>query len=126
MRLGALDPTRDLNFVTDTVDGYIAVTSADEAVGREVNIASGSEVSIGELARTIIGIVNPQATIVSDDDRLRPEKSEVERLLGDNTLVKQLTGWESKVTLAEGLESTVAWFRDPANLARYKADIYNV
>jgi NAD dependent epimerase/dehydratase len=126
VRLGSLEPTRDLNYVTDTVAGIIAAASCDEAVGRDVNIASGREISIGDLARTIIGIVNPAARIVTDPQRLRPEGSEVERLLGDASLLRSLCGWEPSVTLEDGLARTVAWFRDPANLGRYKAGLYNV
>lgn len=124
--LGSLHPTRDLNFVSDTVDGFIAAASCDELVGRDVNIANGKEISIGDLAGALIDIMNPAARIVSDEDRLRPEKSEVERLLGSNALARETTGWEPKVALREGLERTVEWFSDPANLSRYKADIYNV
>jgi NAD dependent epimerase/dehydratase len=126
IRLGALSPTRDLTFVTDTVAGYLAIAACDAAIGREVNIASGREISIGDLAAAIIEIVEPSARVVSDDQRLRPHTSEVERLLGDATLARGLTGWEPKVSLPEGLERTVEWFRDPSNLSRYKSDIYNV
>ena len=126
IQLGSLEPTRDLNYVTDTVAGIIAAASCDEAIGREVNIANGREISIGDLARTIIDVVNPEARIVTDAARLRPGASEVERLLGDATLLRSLTGWEPAVSLREGLERTVEWFRDPANLGRYKAGLYNV
>lgn len=126
VHLGALGPTRDLSYVTDTVAGYIAVTSCDAAVGRDVNVASGREISIGDLARMLIEVVDPGAGIVADENRLRPEASEVERLLGDTGLVRELTGWEPLVPLREGLERTTEWFRDPANLSRYKWDLYNV
>jgi NAD dependent epimerase/dehydratase len=126
IRLGALAPTRDLNYVEDTCAGIIALAECDDAVGREVNVGSGTEISIGALAATIIEMVRPGAEVTSDGDRLRPEKSEVERLLADNTLIASLTGWAPKVDLAEGLERTVEWFRDPANLARYKWEIFNV
>jgi NAD dependent epimerase/dehydratase len=126
VRLGSLEPTRDLNYVTDTVAGIMAAASCDAAVGRDVNIASGREISIGDLARTIIGLVNPQARIVTDPQRLRPEGSEVERLLGDATLLRSLSGWAPSVSLEEGLARTVEWFQDPANLGRYKAGLYNV
>jgi len=126
VRLGALSPTRDLNFVSDTVAGYLAVASCDDAVGRDVNIASGREISIGDLAATIIELIAPEARIVSDEQRLRPDASEVERLLGDTTLLRELTAWEPRVSLREGLERTIEWFRDPANLSRYKWDLYNV
>jgi NAD dependent epimerase/dehydratase len=126
IKLGSLAPTRDLNFVKDTVAGYMAVTACDAAVGRDVNIANGREITIGDLAQTLIDLVNPAATIVQDEERLRPKGSEVERLLGDTRLVHELTGWEPKVSLRDGLKATIEWFSDPANLSRYKADIYNV
>lgn len=126
IRLGALHPTRDLNFVTDTCAGFIALARCDKAVGRTVNIGSGREISVGDLARLLIGLSGKKASIASDNARLRPAKSEVERLLCDNSLIKELTGWAPKYTLERGLAETVKWFRDPANLARYKWDIYNV
>lgn len=126
IKLGSLAPTRDLNFVTDTTAGFIAATESDGLVGRDVNIANGKEISIGELAQTLVDIVNPDARIVCDECRLRPERSEVERLLGSNQLMRAATGWEPAVSLREGLERTVEWFADPENLRRYKADIYNV
>ena len=126
IKLGALTPTRDLNYVTDTAAGFIALAQCDEVVGQTVNIANGKEIAVGDLAQTLIDIINPEARIVTDNIRMRPGKSEVERLLGDNTLISGLTGWEPTVSLREGLERTAAWFSDPANLSRYKSDIYNV
>jgi NAD dependent epimerase/dehydratase len=126
IRLGSLLPTRDLNYVSDTTAGLMALAACDDAVGREVNIGSGTEISIGDLARTLIDIVNPRARLVSHHERLRPETSEVERLLCDNTLIRALTAWSPQVPLREGLERTVTWFSQPDNLARYKPDAYNV
>ncbi len=126
IRLGSLRPTRDLNYVSDTAAGFIALAEADASVGRVVNVCNGKEISVGDLAHTLIGIVNPDARIVTDDERLRPADSEVERLLGDATLMRELTSWAPEVSLSEGLERTVEWFREPANLAGYKADLYNV
>lgn len=126
IKLGSLSPTRDLNYVTDTAAGFIELAKADAAVGRTVNVCTGKEISVGDLAATLIDIVNPDARVVTDQQRLRPSASEVERLLGDNALMTDLTGWEPSVSLREGLERTVTWFSDPANLAQYKADIYNV
>lgn len=126
IRLGSLHPTRDLNYVEDTCAGMIALAECDGAIGREVNIGSGREITVGDLAATLIEMIRPGTRIVSSDERLRPEKSEVERLLADNTLIKSLTSWAPAVTLEEGLARTVEWFRDPANLARYKWEIYNV
>jgi len=126
IELGSLHPTRDLNFVEDTCAGIIALAECDEAIGREVNIGSGREISIGDLAAHLVETVRPGTRIVSADERLRPEKSEVERLLADIGLIRSLTEWEPRFTLEEGLARTVEWFRDPANLAGYRADRYNV
>ncbi|HET6351103.1 MAG TPA: NAD-dependent 4,6-dehydratase LegB [Coriobacteriia bacterium] len=126
IKLGSLHPTRDLNFAKDTVAGMIALTECDEAIGRDVNIGSGREITVGELAQLLIDMVRPGTEIISSDERLRPEKSEVERLLADTTLIKSLTDWAPKYTLEEGLAETIEWFSDPANLSRYRWDIYNV
>ncbi|MDO8963194.1 MAG: NAD-dependent 4,6-dehydratase LegB [Coriobacteriia bacterium] len=126
VRLGALTPTRDLNYVTDTCAGYIAAVSCDDSVGREINVSNGKEISIGDLATMLIDIINPAARIASDEQRMRPEASEVERLLGSTRLLHELTGWEPAISLRDGLERTTEWFRDPVNLSRYKWDIYNV
>ena len=126
IRLGALSPTRDLTFVEDTASGLAALAACPAAVGREVNVGSGAEIAMGRLAETLIALVNPAARLVSDEQRLRPEKSEVDRLLCDAGLVAELTGWRPRVPLREGLERTVEWFRDKTDLSRYKADIYNV
>ena len=126
IHLGSLHPTRDLNYVSDTCKGFIALAECDDAIGKEVNIGSGQEISIGDLANKIISMVNPDARVISEDSRKRPENSEVERLLCDNTLIKNLTGWSPKVSIKEGLINTIEWFKNKENLARYKADIYNV
>ncbi|MDO8848024.1 MAG: GDP-mannose 4,6-dehydratase [Coriobacteriia bacterium] len=126
IQLGSLHPTRDLNYVTDTCAGMIALTECDAAIGREVNIGTGREITVGALAEALIAAVRPGTGIVSADERQRPEKSEVERLLADNRLITEITGWAPQVTLEEGLQRTVEWFSDPANLARYKWGIYNV
>ncbi|SDK15526.1 NAD dependent epimerase/dehydratase, LLPSF_EDH_00030 family [Catalinimonas alkaloidigena] len=126
IKLGALTPTRDLLFVKDTVAGFTALACAEGALGKQLNLATQREVSIGELAQTLIDLINPQAFIQEDRSRLRPAASEVERLLGDATLTTQLTGWRPRHTLAEGLSKTIDWFREQHNLSRYKADIYNV
>ncbi|RZK45839.1 MAG: NAD-dependent epimerase/dehydratase family protein [Pedobacter sp.] len=124
--LGSLHPTRDLLFVKDTVAGFAAVLNSDKVAGQELNIATQQEITIGDLAQSLINIINPSARIISDDIRLRPEKSEVERLLGSNEKIKSLTGWQPSYTLEKGLQATVEWFSDKANLNRYKADLYNV
>lgn len=126
IKLGALRPTRDLNYVTDTCAGFIALAKCDAAIGRAVNIGSGREIAVGDLAELIISASGKKAVLVSESLRKRPAKSEVERLLADNTLIKELTGWAPKVSLEKGLLKTLAWFREPANLKRYKWDTYNV
>lgn len=126
IKLGSLDPTRDLNYVQDICEGFIALAKGDVAVGKVVNIGSGQEISIGKLGEMIIKLINKDAVIVSEDIRKRPQKSEVERLVCDNGLIKELTGWESKVNLTEGLLRTIRWFKNKDNLNRYKWDIYNV
>ncbi len=126
LKLGSLAPTRDFNYVKDTVQGFIALATCDEAVGQEVNIATNSEVSVGDIAQVLIDELNPSAKIVTEDDRLRPDASEVFRLIGDNTLIKSLTDWTPKYDLRLGLQDTVQWFKNPENLARYKAWLYNI
>ena len=126
IKLGSLDPTRDFNYVKDTAAGFLAMLENDNTIGKEINIATNNEISIGELAEEIIRQLNPQAKIVCDSQRLRPEKSEVERLLGSNEKLTKLTGWKHTYTFAQGISETIEWFRHPENLERYKAGIYNV
>lgn len=126
IKLGALHPTRDLLFVKDTANGFVEIAKSDNTIGEEVNIATKSEISIKDLAQTIINIINPNAKIITDGDRLRPKKSEVERLFGDNSKIMELTNWKQTISLTEGLKQTIEWFRDEENLKQYKADIYNV
>ncbi|MDV6236867.1 NAD-dependent 4,6-dehydratase LegB [Leptospira ellisii] len=126
IQLGSLDPTRDLVFVKDTAKGFVELAKSELSVGQEVNISTNFEISIGELAKEIIAQINPEARIVTDDRRLRPEKSEVERLIGDNTKLKSATGWTPEVRLKEGLSRTIEWFRVPENRSGYKSGIYNV
>lgn len=118
--LGSLHPTRDLNYVSDTCGGFIALARADGAVGRVVNVGSGREISIGDLAQMLIRVTGSAAEIVAEECRERPPASEVERLLCDNRLMKEITEWSPSVTLEEGLARTVEWFRDERNLASYK------
>ena len=124
IKLGTLTPTRDFNYVKDTAEGFIAIAESDRTVGEEINIASQKEISIGDLANEIIQQINPKAELICDEQRLRPEKSEVNRLLGSNEKIKQLTGWRSKYTLAKGLGETIEWIS--RNMSCYKTDIYNV
>jgi len=124
VRLGSLTPTRDLNFVANTVDGFIKAAATPGVEGETINIGSGREISIGDLAQTIIDLMGGGARIECDEQRLRPGKSEVERLLADSSLAKDLLGWEPLFTLEEGLEQTIDWFRE--HHAEYRADVYNV
>jgi nucleoside-diphosphate-sugar epimerase len=126
LHLGSLHPTRDLTFVGDTCAAFLALAECDAAVGRTVNIGSGMETSVGELASMLMEVIGCDAEVVGARERERPQASEVERLLADTSLIRELTGWEPDVELREGLERTVAWFRTLDNLQKYKADIYNV
>jgi NAD dependent epimerase/dehydratase len=126
IKLGSIHPTRDFNYVKDTVDGFIAIADTQATIGEEINIASQQEISIGQLAREIIDQINPTARVVSDDIRIRPEKSEVERLLGSNEKIRRLTGWQPAYTLKQGIRETIEWFRDEENLRRYQWDVYNI
>jgi NAD dependent epimerase/dehydratase len=126
IKLGSLRPTRDFNYVKDTVAGFIAIAASPNTIGEEINIASQQEISVGELAQIMIAEINPSAKIISDDLRLRPENSEVERLLGSNGKIKRLTDWNPATSLKEGIRETIAWFKDAENLNRYKWNCYNV
>jgi NAD dependent epimerase/dehydratase len=124
--LGSLSPTRDLVYVKDTARGFISLAENDNTIGEEINIATQDEITIGDLAQKLINAIRPAATIISDEQRVRPERSEVERLLGSNEKIKALTGWAPEWSLDDGLAATIEWFKEPANLAAYKSDIYNV
>ncbi len=124
--LGSLTPTRDLNFVQDTVYGFIELSKSDHTIGEEINIATQSEYSIGELAQEIIDQINPEAKIISDEKRIRPKNSEVERLLGSNKKIKALTNWRPKYSLKKGLQETIEWFSVSENRKAYKSDFYNI
>jgi len=126
IKLGDITPTRDLLFVKDTVNGFMKISQCDELIGHEVNIATQSEISVGDLAQQLINQINPSAKIITDTIRLRPEKSEVFRLFGSNEKLKSFTDWSQKYTLAEGLNETIEWFSKKENLQQYKSDIYNV
>ncbi|MBD2199019.1 MULTISPECIES: NAD-dependent 4,6-dehydratase LegB [Calothrix] len=124
--LGSLDPTRDFNYVKDTTSAFVEIAKSDKTVGEEINIASGIEISIGQLANELIAQLNPQAKIICEVSRLRPNKSEVNRLLGCNKKILSLTNWRSHYNLSEGIAETIEWFKIPGNLAKYKAGIYNL
>jgi dTDP-glucose 4,6-dehydratase len=130
LKLGALHPTRDFNYVQDTVSGFIAALNSDQGIGEVINIGSNYEISIGETAALIAEVMGKTVRIYTDDVRLRPANSEVERLWADNQKAKQLLGWQPRYAghegFARGLQETVAWFTHPNHLKHYKADIYNI
>lgn len=126
IRLGDLRPTRDFNYVLDTCSGFLALAQSNEAIGKTVNIGSNREISIGDLFELIRDLMASDVTLECDDQRLRPEQSEVFRLWCDNGQIRELTAFEPQHTLRQGLQQTIDWFTDPANLARYKTDLYNV
>lgn len=124
IHLGSLSPTRDFNYVQDTVNGFVEIARTEAAIGEEINIATQQEISIGQLAEELTRQINPKARIISDDKRLRPEQSEVNRLLGSNEKIKQLTNWRPQYTFEQGISETITFFR--SNLDKYKTDIYNI
>ena len=124
IRLGALSPTRDFNFVRDTANGFYQIFRSEKTIGQEINIATQKEISIGDLAKELIRQINPEAQIVCEEQRLRPEKSEVNRLLGCNEKIMRLTDWKPQVSFEQGLAETIEFLRN--NLDRYRTDIYNL
>lgn len=126
IRLGDLTPTRDLLFVKDTVKGFIEISKSIELIGHECNIATQSEITVKDLCIEIINQINPKATIVCDDTRLRPKGSEVYRLYGSNEKIKKYTNWDLTYTLKTGLKETINWFSNQDNLNKYKHNIYNI
>ncbi len=124
IKLGSLTPTRDFNFVKDTVNGFIKIYESDKTIGEEINIATQKEISIGDMAEELIKQINPNAKIVCDEQRKRPENSEVNRLLGCNKKIMELTDWKPEYTFEQGLAATIEFLRE--NLDRYKPDIYNL
>jgi NAD dependent epimerase/dehydratase len=130
IKLGSLHPTRDFNFIADTVAGFMAALGSDRSTGEVINIGSNFEISIGDTVRTIAEVMNAQVEISTDEQRLRPEKSEVERLWASNAKAKDLLGWQPAYGgldgFRKGLAETVAWFIQSGNLRHYKSDIYNL
>jgi dTDP-glucose 4,6-dehydratase len=130
IRLGATTPTRDFNYVKDTVRGLLAIAAADAAVGKVINIGSNYEISVGDAARMIGELMGVEIEIETDAGRVRPAASEVERLWADNTLIRELCGWQPEYAgrdgLMRGLRETIDWFMQPSNLSGYKPDMYNV
>ena len=124
IRLGALSPTRDFNFVRDTANGFYQIFRSEKTIGQEINIATQKEISIGDLAKELIRQINPEAQIVCEEQRLRPEKSEVNRLLGCNEKIMRLTDWKPQVSFEQGLAETIEFLCN--NLDRYRTDIYNL
>ncbi|HNQ43027.1 MAG TPA: NAD-dependent 4,6-dehydratase LegB [Candidatus Cloacimonadota bacterium] len=126
IKLGDLSPTRDFNYVEDTCRGFIELANCDTAIGETVNIGSNFEISIKDTLELIKDIMNSDVRFITDDQRIRPENSEVFRLWCDNTKIRELTGFEPKYSIRQGLEKTVEWFTKPGNLAKYKPGLYNV
>ncbi|GAA0773215.1 NAD-dependent 4,6-dehydratase LegB [Clostridium subterminale] len=124
IKLGSLTPTRDFNYVKDTAEAFIKVAESDNTTGQVINAGSNYEISIGDTVKKIINILGEDIKIICDENRLRPEKSEVNRLWADNTKIKQLTDWAPKYTIDEGLAETVEWIKK--NMQYFKTDIYNV
>lgn len=126
IKLGDLTPTRDIVYVKDTANGFIEIAKSNALIGHDCNIATQTEISVADLAQELINQINPNAKIISDSQRLRPEKSEVFRLYGSKEKLQKNTSWEPKYDLKNGLAETIEWFKNPDNLSRYKADIYNI
>jgi NAD dependent epimerase/dehydratase len=126
VKLGSLHPTRDLLYVKDTAKGFTAIARSEKTIGEEINLATGQEISVGELAGLVAELTKSNATITSENQRIRPEKSEVERLLGCNKKALKLTGWQPVYDIRTALSETISWFADKNNLVKYKSDIYNV
>jgi NAD dependent epimerase/dehydratase len=126
IKLGDISPTRDLLFVKDTVNGFISIAKADSLIGEDCNIATQSEISVGDLAQKIIDLINPAARLLHDTDRIRPAKSEVFRLFGSCEKLKKHTNWTVQYDLDKGLAETIEWFKNDQHLKQYKADIYNI
>ena len=124
IKLGSLSPTRDFNFVKDTAEAFIKVAESDRTIGEVINAGSNYEITIGDTVKKIIDIIGKDVKIICDEERIRPEKSEVNRLWADNTKIKEITDWTPKYSIDEGLEETVAWIKE--NMKYYKPDIYNV
>lgn len=126
IKLGDVSPTRDFNYVADTCRGFLELLRCDKAVGEIVNIGSNFEITVGDTLNLIRELMSSDVEFLMDDQRLRPEKSEVFRLWCDNTKIQGLTGFQPQYSIRQGLQETIDWFTWPENLAKYKADLYNV
>lgn len=124
IKLGSLTPTRDFNFVKDTAEAFIKIAESDKTVGEVINAGSNYEISIGDTAKKIIQLIGKDVNIICDDERIRPENSEVNRLWADNSKIKQLTEWRPKYSIEDGLKETIEWIKN--NMQYFKTDIYNV
>ena len=124
IKLGSLTPTRDFNFVKDTANGFYQIYKSDKTIGEEINIATQTEISIKDLADELISQINPSAKIVCDENRIRPEKSEVNRLIGSNEKIMSLTNWKQEYTFKKGIAETIEFLKN--NMQYYKPDIYNI
>ncbi len=126
IKVGSLTPTRDFNYVADTCEGFLAIAKNEECIGKEINIASCSEISMKEALNEIRTILNKDVEFIEDPNRIRPKRSEVQRLYGDNSKIRSLTDWEPRTSLRSGLEKTCKWFSIPENLKKYKTELYNI
>jgi dTDP-glucose 4,6-dehydratase len=124
IHLGSLHPTRDLTYVSDTVAGFLLAAATTEAIGKTVNLGNGQEIAIGELAQLIARLTERSIAIHDEERRIRPQASEVERLLSDNKLARSLLGWEPVVSLEEGLKRTIDWIQE--NQERYRSGEYTL
>ena len=126
VKLGSTYPTRDMNYVQDVCNAFVRIAESDKVLGRVVNICSSNEISVGDLTRLILGLMGSDKKIAKDTNRVRPNKSEVGRLFGDNRLIHSLTGWKPRYSLEEGITETIEWFKVKDNMRLYKPEIYNV
>jgi len=126
IKIGDTTPTRDFNYVEDTCQGFLSLAKSDAAVGEVVNIGSNFEISVGDTLNLIKQIMKSDVNFITDETRIRPDKSEVFRLWCDNTKIKNLTGFTPKFNITKGLEKTIEWFLNPQNLSKYKSNLYNV
>jgi len=124
IQLGSLHPVRDFTYVTDTAEGFIKAAEADEINGKVINLGSANGISIGELAEKMMKMLGKEVAIECEEKRVRPPKSELNKLICNNQKAKEMIGWQSKVSLDEGLEKTINWFKE--NLKEYKSELYNI
>ncbi|MBV6478180.1 MAG: dTDP-glucose 4,6-dehydratase [Ignavibacteria bacterium] len=126
IKLGDITPTRDMVYISDTIDGFVEIFKSNKTIGEEINIATQTELSVNEIAGEIFMQMKLNCEIETDNERIRPDKSEIKRLLGSNEKLKKLTSWKQKVSFEEGIRKTIDWFSDKKNQSMYKSDIYNM